>query len=189
MDCISKNEVWVPITGYAGCYEISNFGNIRSLDRLGKDGRKVKGRKLSPTFDGKKNYLTINLTINGIRRTALIHRLVAEAFVPNPSNLPEVNHIDECKTNNNVSNLEWCTRSYNCNYGTLKHSRCGSKNPGAAITTETAVFIWKNHKSNGGMYSTGELAKFAGTSPHNVWQISSGRRWKKAIDDYCTRYP
>lgn len=114
------NEEWRAIKGYEGLYEVSNFGNVRSLAR--KVYRRfswvmLKGKTLKPA--NIKGYRKVVLCKNGKSKLCAIHRLVAEAFIPNPSNLPQVNHKDENKANNTVSNLEWCTHSYNMNYGTI----------------------------------------------------------------------
>ena len=108
-------EEWRPIEGYEGLYEVSSYGKDRSLDRFYY--RLHKGKVLSPTKD-RYGYLTVTLNCNGKSKTIKIHRLVAQAFLPNPDNLPQVNHKDEDKTNNNVDNLEWCTAKYNVNFGT-----------------------------------------------------------------------
>ena len=108
-------EEWRPVVGYEGLYEVSNIGRVRSLDRFYY--RLHKGKVLSPTKD-RYGYLTVTLNCNGKSKTIKIHRLVAQAFLPNPDNLPQVNHKDEDKTNNNVDNLEWCTAKYNVNFGT-----------------------------------------------------------------------
>ena len=108
-------EEWRPVVGYEGLYEVSNTGQVRSLDRFYY--RLHKGKVLSPTKD-RYGYLTVTLNCNGKSKTIKIHRLVAQAFLPNPDNLPQVNHKDEDKTNNNVTNLEWCTAKYNVNFGT-----------------------------------------------------------------------
>ena len=113
-------EEWKNVIGYEGLYEVSNTGQVRSLDRYVKysNGRIClhKGKVLSPAKD-KYGYLAVVLSCNGKQKTIKIHRLVAQAFIENPDNLPEVNHLDEDKTNNNVDNLEWCTTKYNSNYG------------------------------------------------------------------------
>ena len=113
-------EIWRPIEGYEGLYEVSNTGQVRSLDRYVKysNGRihLHKGKVLSPIKD-KDGYLQVSLYYNRKMYKKYVHRIVAEAFLPNPDNLPEVNHKDEDKTNNNVTNLEWCDRKYNLSYG------------------------------------------------------------------------
>lgn len=114
-------EIWKEIPGFEGFYEVSQYGNVRSLDRIivFKDGRKIKkkGTVLKPIIN-QDGYLNVQLSKSDHVKTARIHRLVAEAFILNPEQLPEVNHKDEDKTNNNVNNLEWCDRFYNCGYGT-----------------------------------------------------------------------
>lgn len=113
-------EEWRKIEGYEGLYEVSNLGNVRSIDKwVNRNGDKYfkKGRVLKPMND-KKGYVMVNLSKEGKTKVCYIHRLVAKAFIPNPENLPEVNHINEVKTNNCVENLEWCTHEYNNNYGT-----------------------------------------------------------------------
>ena len=112
-----ENEVWKDIVGYEGFYQVSNKGNIYSVERLNSRGNRCGGRMLKPRCD-KSGYLKVVLCKNGIMKSKTIHRLVAEAFIPNPNGLPQVNHIDEVKDNNNVDNLEWCTNKHNANHGT-----------------------------------------------------------------------
>ena len=102
-------EEWKPVIGLEGKYEVSNLGRVASLNyrRSGKRG-------LMLPRDNGKGYFTVYLWEEGKPCPKLIHRLVAQAFIDNPENLLEVNHIDEDKSNN----LEWCTRQYNINYGT-----------------------------------------------------------------------
>ena len=117
-------EEWKSIPGYECLYEVSNLGRVRSLDRYVKGKsesyRLHKGKVLSPGKD-KDGYLQVCLCCNGKYKIISVHRLVAQAFIPNPDNLPMINHKDEVKTNNSVDNLEWCTVKYNSNYkGVLK---------------------------------------------------------------------
>lgn len=114
-------EKWLPVVGWESYYEVSNYGRVRSLDRIVYKGSRAgyvlkKGRYLK-TFE-KNGYLFLILTVEGKTKNVYVHRLVAEAFLPNPNNLPCINHKDECKTNNLVSNLEWCDYFYNNTYGT-----------------------------------------------------------------------
>ena len=117
-------EIWKTIEGFEGLYEVSNLGRVRSLDRIRKAGygsiANIKGKILVPQNINDKKYLTVNLYRNEVGKHYLVHRLVAKAFIPNPNNLPEVNHKDENPSNNNISNLEWCDRKYNSNYGTAR---------------------------------------------------------------------
>lgn len=124
-------EEWKDIEGYEGVYQVSNYGRVRSLDRwakvCGNGQRFVKGRMLAI---GKypNGYSMVNFTDGkGKPSSKLVHRLVAQAFIPNPDNKPQVNHKDENITNNYVENLEWCTPKYNANYGT-RNERCYESN-------------------------------------------------------------
>lgn len=103
-------EEWRDIVGYEGLYEVSDLGRVKNIKT---------GRILSSKNNGI-GYLFVDLYKNGIHKGFYIHRLVAYVFIPNPQNLPQVNHRDENKSNNTVDNLEWCTRDYNMNYGTIK---------------------------------------------------------------------
>lgn len=105
------NEVWKPITGYEGKYEISNYGNVKSLNF------RNKGEECLLRLHNTHRYYQAALTKDGITKYHLVHRLVAEAFIPNPHNYPLINHKDECGFNNHVDNLEWCTHKENINYG------------------------------------------------------------------------
>ena len=110
-----QSEIWKPIPTWEGFYEASCIGRIRSLDRICNraDGikRRIRGRILKDAIDW--GYCVVTLT-NGKRREQYkTHRLVAMSFIPNPSNLPHVNHIDTIKTHNWAENLEWCTPKQN----------------------------------------------------------------------------
>lgn len=110
-------EIWRDIEGYEGKYQISNYGRIKSKKRLDTKNRPIKERILK-TSQKYYGYQTVGLTINGKTKYYYVHRLVAEAFIPNPNNYNEINHKDENATNNFVGNLEWCNHHYNCLYGT-----------------------------------------------------------------------
>lgn len=141
-------EEWRDIKGYEGLYQVSNFGRVRSLDRfkiqVSKSGNSYRaycpGRILQQSYRSKTaKYLRVNLyrlAGNGIKShgvSFMVHQLVADAFIPNPNNLPEVNHRDENKENNRADNLEWCTTKYNCNYGNrnkkIAKAMIGNRNP------------------------------------------------------------
>ena len=118
-------EEWKNIIGYEGLYEVSNKGNVRNV-------RRNTLLRLSKN----QGYIQVYLYKNGIRTGLKVHRLVAQAFIPNPDNLPCVNHKDETRNNNDVRNLEWCTQKYNCNYGTARQ-RNSIHNKGKKLSQET----------------------------------------------------
>ena len=102
------NEIWKDIEGYEGLYQVSNLGRVKNIKR---------SRLLKPCPD-TNGYLRVDLFKNSKMSHKRVHRLVAKAFIPNPNNHPVVNHKDADKSNNDVSNLEWCTMKYNNSYGT-----------------------------------------------------------------------
>ena len=113
-------EVWKDVVGYEGFYQVSNKGNVRSVDRFVRCSNSVRfynGRILSQCEDDK-GYYRVLLAVAGKHKSCQVHRLVAEAFLDNTENKPEVNHKDENPSNNSVDNLEWCDKVYNLGYGT-----------------------------------------------------------------------
>lgn len=127
-------EIWKDIEGYEGKYQISNLGNVKSIFRVVKSGVKhtttrIYEEKIMKQSLNRKGYCIISLYSNNGLKNNIVHRLVANAFIPNPHNLPQVNHKDENKLNNTVENLEWCDAKYNNNYGSrnLKHSKSKSE--------------------------------------------------------------
>ena len=110
----SNNEVWKDCVGYEGKYQVSNLGNVRSIsNNKGTYQERLLSQRQTPT----SNYLYVSFTIKGMTKQHSVHRLVAKAFIANPSNKATVNHIDGNKLNNNVCNLEWNTYSEN-----IKHA-------------------------------------------------------------------
>lgn len=103
-------ELWLPVKGYEGRYSVSNRGDVKSH---------LTGKLLVQSYN-TFGYKQVSLHKSGKQDTKTVHRLVAEAFLPNPNNLPYINHKDEDKTNNDVSNLEWCTHQYNTEYSCAK---------------------------------------------------------------------
>lgn len=124
---VSK-EVWKPIKGYEGLYEVSNLGRVRKIIY-----KEMKG-------EDHLGYRRLNLTKDGVTKPYLVHRLVAEAFIPNPENYPIINHIDECPSNNHVDNLEWCDQKHNMNCGTVRQrisENSRNKQPVIAVDKKT----------------------------------------------------
>lgn len=132
-------EIWKTIVGYDE-YQISNMGNVKSLNyrRTGKE-------KILKPVKNTDNYAQVGLYKQGKRKCYLVHRLVAEAFIENPNNLPELNHIDEDKTNNAASNLEWCDSKQNINYGT-RNQRVAEKLSKQVLCVETGKIYTSTHQ-------------------------------------------
>ena len=127
-------EIWKAIEGYEGKYEVSNLGRVRSLPRP-KTSRNAHGKytfttkpKILRTFTQRGGYQRISFGKGKDKVAIFVHRLVAQAFIPNPDNLPHVNHKDENPKNNRADNLEWCNAQYNTTYGTIpeKNSKAHS---------------------------------------------------------------
>ena len=146
-----QGEEWRPVLGYESRYEVSSLGRVRNMD----------GHILKPIK--RRGYLCLNFCVNGARKDTKIHRLVAEAFIPNPDALPFINHKDEDKENNAVWNLEWCTAKYNCNYGT-RVQRVTEKRIGAKLNwTEHGLEKLRRLRSVpviGVHKATGEIIRF-----------------------------
>ena len=109
-------EIWHPCAGFETHYEVSNLGNVRSVERMVYHycgGSKINHSTLLKSGKSKSGYLTVSFCIDGLKSNHSVHRLVARAFISNESNKPQVNHKDGNKHNNNVNNLEWVTRSEN----------------------------------------------------------------------------
>lgn len=106
-------EIWRPVKGYEGIYEVSNIGNVRSLSRKDSRGRFHKGRYISTRVNPHTGYPVAHLCLDGEKKLREVHRLVAEAFIPNPENKREVDHINTIRNDNRVENLRWVTSREN----------------------------------------------------------------------------
>lgn len=133
-------EIWLPVKDFESQYLVSNTGKVFSIKH-----------KREKVLQDCRGYKIVNLCKNGKVNKKQVHRLVAEAFISNPNNLPQVNHKDENRSNNNVDNLEWCTAKYNCNYGTrnkkLSEINTGIKR-GIPISEEHKKHISENSPRN-----------------------------------------
>lgn len=185
------NEEFRNIKGYEKIYQVSNYGRIKSLERyrvLPNGGIwKIKNKILKSHY-ANGNYLFVAL-YNGVKRQLSVHRLVGQAFIPNPNNLPEINHIDCIRNNNIVTNLEWCDRSYNTKYafkyGTKKmpdklkkmiKNFDGENNPNSKLKKEDVIDIRKQI-SNGISYK--KIAQQYNLHPDYIFLIKNRKIWKK----------
>lgn len=173
-------EIWKPVKGYEDHYKVSDQGRVRSLDRIIKDkiGRTkfYKGQELSQFID-KSGYPMCTLWRDSKGKNKTVHRIVAEAFIANPENKPQVNHKDGDKENNHVNNLEWVTNSENDLHAFeigLRTVNRGSKSNLAKLTEEEVIEIRKL-KKNG--KTQRNIAKVFDISEGSVSQIVNRKRW------------
>jgi hypothetical protein len=168
-------EVWKDIAGYEGIYQVSDAGRVRSVDRVNSQGAKLKGkpRKLITDRDG---YYVVGLTRNAVMRYHKVHRLVAAAFIPNPDNLPQVNHVEGNKSDNRACKLEWCTNQENIDHSVMVGSRdpVGESN-GRARLSELDVVDIRWLKGLG--MSISALAREYQVTRTNIRHIVTGRSW------------
>lgn len=121
-----NNEIWRPVVGYEGLYEVSNFGRVKSLGNTLKCSRFKGIVTIMKQEVSNFGYYRVSLRKDRKYKHWGVHRLVAIAFLPNPDNLPIINHKDCNPKNNNVDNLEWCTQKYNVNYADAKKKQAAS---------------------------------------------------------------
>lgn len=153
-------EIYKDIEGYAGLYQVSNMGNVKSLNY-----NKTKRERILKAEKDVGGYLRVALRKQGTQKHYKIHRLVAEAFIPNPNNYKQVNHIDEDKTNNSVDNLEWCSAKYNSSYGTRTH-RITKKN------SKQVLFVEVNNIYQ----SAKQIEKEFGFPHQSISKVCTGKR-------------
>lgn len=177
-------ETWKNIEGFEGKYEVSNYGRVRSIARMHPSKPiPIKGRIMKPFFSGGRNreylFVIIQRVNPRINKSFSIHRLVAVAFVQNPSNKAEVNHKDGNKQNNRWDNLEWCTRKENVQHssqsGLLRHDGVHFN---AKLSLEEVRQI-KIKLSKG--VRQGSLAKEYNANTSTIHNISKGKSWKHVI--------
>lgn len=174
-------EEWRDIRGFEGYYQVSNLGRVRSLNRtitcsLGKSFKK-KGKVLSMNKFSSSGYRICMLTKGKIRENKFFHRLVCQAFLPNPENKPFVNHIDNDKLNNNITNLEWSTPMENTthakNIGVIKN---GLDHYCSKLSTSDVKDIY--YLAIKGELSQKEIARLYGISQSGVSNIKNNKIWK-----------
>lgn len=157
---VTMEEIWCPVKNYEGLYEVSDQGRVKSIgygnERILKSARDDGG------------YLFVTLYKNREHKMCKVHRLVAKTFIPNPDNLPQVNHKDENKENNSVQNLEWCDQKYNNNFGT-RIQRIAEKLSNPVLQySKSGEFVreWK---------STNDIERNLGYSKGNISSCCTGR--------------
>ena len=168
-------EIWKDIKGYEGLYQVSNYGRVKSLEKIDLKGYHRR-EKILITSCGSDGYCQVGLTKKNIRKMYKAHRLVAEAFIPNPENKPQINHIDGDKTNNVMKNLEWVTREENMQHAYKIGLTKGHK--GHKHSEETKSRISNSLKAKYGIkvicITTGEIFSSIKTAAQNTNATESG---------------
>lgn len=176
---MTHNEIWKPVKGYEGLYEVSNLGRIYSL---------ISNKILSPSLD-TYGYPILSLCKDGIKKTKTVHKLVIKSFVLNPENKSQVNHKNGIKTDNRVENLEWCTMSENIRHaydtGLQKGlsgednpswGKHGSQNGNHKLTEEEVLKIRELYST--GLYTQKLLGEMFNTAQLNISFIVRRKTWR-----------
>ena len=174
-------EIFEDLKGYEESYQISDSGRVFTKRRL--IGNQIHyGRELIPqvTEDG---YLKVSLSRNGISKKYYLHRLVAIQFIDNPYNLPQVNHKDSNKLNNNVTNLEWCSKEENQKHAVKNNlMQRGAVRPSAKLTEEQVIELYKLK----GILKASDIAKKYGVSKNTICCILRGSKWSYLYSQHFT---
>jgi len=175
-----EGEIWKPIEGFEGLYDISSHGRVFTHQQFGKGHREARIRK---QFLKSNGYLRVNLSKNNTQKGFYIHRLVAQNFIENPENKPQVNHIDCVKTNNHVNNLEWTSAKenvshawnnglYNCHVGQNHHNSRLSNTQVKEIKTLLKEGVTQSY-----------ISKLYNISEKHVSKINVGYIWRHIVLD------
>lgn len=177
-------EEWRNVVGYERSYQVSNLGNIRSLDRV-CGIKPVQGQIIKPRTE--HGYERVTLYENNKPKKFFVHRLVAAAFIENPNCLPFINHKDENPKNNAVDNLEWCTQKYNIHYGS-RMSKVSEKNRGenhysCRLTVDKVAFVREHYIPRDKEFGASAIARQFGVSVGAIRAIIVGRSWKHLMKE------
>ena len=168
-------EIWRDVVGYEGLYEVSNMGRIKSLPRKVNIGNSKNRLTTEKNLKPEKSYgyLRLVLNNNNIQKHYLIHRLVAQAFIPNPENKSDINHIDSNRSNNIISNLEWVTRKENMEHCIKMGRNNRGEKQGSSVLKEKDIIKIRKSK-----LSIKTLADKFNVSKGNIYHILKKETWK-----------
>lgn len=171
-------EIWRDIDGYNGKYQVSNLGNVKSIYTIyvinGIHNKYYRDIILKP-FAQKNGYLNVCLWKDGKKKNRLIHQLVAQSFIPNPNNLPQVNHKNEIKDDNRVENLEYCDAKYNNNYGT-RNKRIAEKKTNGKLAKPVVQINKDTNEVIAEFPSINEVQRQLGINNSHISQCCNGKR-------------
>lgn len=167
-----KNEEWRDVAGYEGRYQVSSMGRVKSLERkfpIWNGGERIQKERILKPIDNGRGYLQVVLCTGGNRKRFFVHRLVCQAFHENPKGKPQVNHINEDKTDNRAYNLEWSTARENCNHGTHNErvAKAQSKQVGQYTLDGELIKVWE---------SLTEVKRQTGFCQSHISQVANGKR-------------
>lgn len=180
-------EIWKDVPGYEGLYKVSSLGNVMSFQTEGLFGKGNTGRMMAQHPD-KCGYMYVELRSKPKKRLKVsVHRLVAITFIPNPENLPQVNHRDEIRDHNNVDNLEWCSVLYNQRYGHRRErssiSSTGENNARAILTEKDVLEIRRTYIPGDKKYGVRGLSEKYGVAYVTIQKIVQGKLWKHLLKE------
>lgn len=171
-------EVWRDVVGYEGLYEVSNMGRVNSFPKLNNKNPVYHSKRELKLVKNGDGYYRVSLSRDGCDKRVFVHKLVAQAFIKNPENKPQVNHKDSNIKNNTVGNLEWCTHSENMKHGYKygnKKRMLGQNNFSSKLRTEEVTKIRTLYSE--GVVQT-ELSKMFGVTQANISLIVRRDHWK-----------
>lgn len=176
-------EIWKDIPGYEGRYQASNTGQIKALARKRKNGI-VSDERILKQQTWPLGYKKVTLcNDDNAHKTLFVHRLIALTFIDNPNNLPFVNHKDENGSNNHVENLEWCTQTYNANYGHRLEKTRGENNIFHKLTESQVTEIRSIYRKNSRELGQPALARKYGVSRGAIENIVINKKWKHLLKE------
>lgn len=170
-------EIWKDIPGYEGYYQASDLGRIRSVSRKLCNGKGKRGKIITAIPDCN-GYYRIFLYKDRKKQRYMVHRLIAYSFIDNPSGYTMINHKDEDKSNNSVSNLEWCDCKYNINYGSRTKRASGDNTKNSKLTSEIIKKIRKQYIPKDKTFGAKALSIKYGVSVSAILRAALHKSWK-----------
>lgn len=174
-------ENWKKINSYEGIYEVSDLGNIRSLKRKGTSG------KILCSHDNGMGYLRVKLTKNNKEKRTMLHRIIANTFIPNPLLLNTVNHKNGIKNDNRIENLEWCTQSENINHAIrigLKTYKSGVDILNSKLTNDKVIAIRRLSKIKKGKINMTKLGLKLNVSQSVISRVIKYETYKNVLQQF-----